>query len=65
VSASTILDLVVFVNSIINDVNKSTVAALFKIALALCWHPLAIFDLVVWLSLLAHSGFPENQLPQS
>jgi hypothetical protein len=65
VPASTILDLVVFVNSIINDVDKSTIAALFKVAPALCRHPFPVLDLIIRLALLAHTGFPENHVPQA
>jgi hypothetical protein len=61
-----VFDLVVFVEPVVNDVNQSTVAALIEIAAPLSGHPLAINDLMVFLSLLLQSGVPpENQWTQS
>lgn len=60
----TILDLIVLVNSIVNDVHKSTITTLFKVAAALRRNPFAGLDLMIRLAFL-HTGIPENHDPQS
>jgi hypothetical protein len=52
---SSVFDLIMFVDAVVDDMNETAIAALLEVAAALRGHPLAGLDVVVWLAFLFHA----------